>query len=152
MEYVRAVDDENARADFVDRLDDGRGAAVEPLQHPLQQVHRQSNTRFAVAGVGKGQAGQLPQRGDGDVAAEDLQQEEADGDQRREDAVAPEVVLEDELLLQRPREGKIRQWIASQPGERAGNGGIENLSHPWPPVQGVFSKHHCDRRLRFAQM
>src|SRR6185437_10063825 len=122
------------------------GPLVQPLQQPLQQLKWQPNARFAVAGVGEVDPTELPQRPHGDVAAEDLQEEEADGHQWRQHTFPPDVALLAELLLQRERDAKISDRVALEACQY-----LRHHRHPWPPVWGVVEQHHHHRRPRLAQ-
>jgi len=123
------------------------------VRHPPQQRRengeRQPLPRLTVAGGREVDAAELTQVGDGGVAVQDLQREQAQRhqrrQQRRQQRVAPDVLLVAAELIEKLGDGKIGERFAAQT-RQCGD------SHPWPPVKGVVKQHHFRRRPLVARV
>jgi len=91
----------------------------------------------------------VPHLGARAIAVQDLLDEQRDRRRRIERAIAPRVAEVVAHRLDRVASADERQWVVTLDARQRGG---DTLSHPWPPVVSVVSKHHCGRRPRLAQI
>jgi hypothetical protein len=109
------------------------------VEQPREQRQRQPHPRGAEAGGLHRDPAGVAQRADGEVAVEDLQHEQPDGDRRRELAAAPGM---SQLIRQCINvDGQQRDLTLDVIDRRA-----KMASHPWPPVG-----ERCRRATPFSQ-